>query len=128
MTPLEVGRQLIELCRQLKHEEAMATLYAKDVISVEAMPMTLAKLPAEARGIEAVIAKARWWADNHVVHALTCEGPFAHGDRFMLRFTYDVTNKPTSIRRRLDEMALFTVRDDQIVREEFFYAGDWPVA
>lgn len=122
MTTLEVGRQLVELCRQMKHDEAMRTLYARDCVSVEAAPMEIMEAPpAEARGIDAVIAKATWWADNHIVHALRCDGPFPHGDRFIVRFTYDLTHKPTNSPRRMDEMALFTVAGGKIVREEFFY-------
>ena len=38
-----------------------------------------------------------------------------------MRFTYDVTNKPSGRRMQMDETALFTVENDKIVREEFFY-------
>jgi hypothetical protein len=35
MTPLEVGKKLVELCNQGKNHEAMETLYAPDIVSVE---------------------------------------------------------------------------------------------
>jgi len=116
---LDIAKKLVELCKQGKNQEAMETLYAPDIVSVEAMGMP--NLPAEVRGREAVFAKGKWWYDNHVVHAATCEGPYPHGDRFIVRFSYDITNKPTNTRRQMDEMALFTVKDGKIVREEFFY-------
>ncbi|HEU4735245.1 MAG TPA: nuclear transport factor 2 family protein [Kofleriaceae bacterium] len=119
MTTLEIGKKLVELCQQGKHMEAMETLYAPDIVSVEAAAMP--GLPAEVRGRDAVLAKGKTWSENHTVHAGTCEGPFPHGDRFIVRFSYDVTHKPTSARRKLDEMALFTVKGGKIVREEFFY-------
>jgi len=119
MTTLEIGKQLVELCKQHKNDEAMAKLYSKDIVSVEAAAMPGS--PAEVRGIEAVTAKSKWWVDNHTVHSGTCEGPFPHGDRFIVRFTYDVTHKPSNQRRQMDETALFTVKDGKIVREEFFY-------
>jgi ketosteroid isomerase-like protein len=119
MNTLEVGTKLVELCKQGKTEEAKNTLYAKDIVSVEAGAPP--NMSAEVRGLDAVFAKGKWWTDNHVVHAATCEGPYPNGDRFIVRFTYDITHKPTNARRQMDETALFTVKDGKIVREEFFY-------
>lgn len=120
MTTLEIGKKLVELCNQGKNHEAMETLYAKDVVSVEAGAPP--GQSAEAHGIAAVIAKAQHWVNDHEVHKGTTEGPWPHGDKFIVRFTYDVTHKPTNSRRTLDEAALFTVKDGKIVREEFFYS------
>jgi ketosteroid isomerase-like protein len=119
MTTLETAKTLVELCKQGKNHAAMETLYAPDIVSIEAAAMPNA--PAETRGLEGVLAKSKWWADNHVVHAATCEGPWPHGDRFIVRFSYDITHKPSNSRRQLDETALFTVKNGKIVREEFFY-------
>jgi ketosteroid isomerase-like protein len=122
MTTLEIGRKLVELCKQGKNHEATEALYAPDIVSVEAAAMPGA--PAEVRGREAVFAKGKWWSDNHTVHSATCEGPWPHGDRFVVRFSYDVTNKPSGRRYQMDEAALFTVHNGKIVREEFFYVTD----
>jgi ketosteroid isomerase-like protein len=119
MTTLEVGKKLVELCKQGKNHEAMETLYSPDIVSVEAR--VVEGLPAEARGRAAVEAKSKWWSDNHTVHSASCDGPWPNGDRFVVRFTYDVTNKPSNQRFQMDEAALFTVKDGKIVREEFFY-------
>jgi ketosteroid isomerase-like protein len=120
MTNLEIGKKLVELCQQGKNQEAMAALYAKDIVSVEAAGNP--SMPAESRGIDAVNAKGKWWYDNHTVHSATAEGPYPHGsDRFAVRFSYDLTNKPSNKRMKFDEIAVFTVKDDKIVREEFYY-------
>jgi ketosteroid isomerase-like protein len=66
--------------------------------------------------------KGKEWMANHEVHSAKVEGPWPHGDKFIVRFTYDVTNKPSGKRFNMDEAALFTVVGDKIVREEFFYA------
>jgi ketosteroid isomerase-like protein len=51
-------------------------------------------------------------------------GPYPHGDdRFAVRFVYDITQKPTGRRVMMDEVAVFTVANGKIVREEFYYKG-----
>ncbi len=120
MSTMEVGNKLVELCKQGQNLQAIETLYAPDIVSVEAM--TMPNMPAEMNGIEAIKGKTKWWLENHEVHSSACEGPYPHGDRFIVRFQYDVTNKPSQRRMQMDEMALFTVKDGKIAREEFFYA------
>lgn len=119
MTTLEVGKKLVELCKQNKNDEAVKTLYSPDIVSVEAMSMP--NMPAEIKGIEAVEAKGKWWMENHEIHSATVEGPYPNGDKFVVHFNYDVTNKPSKQRMKMDEMGLFTVEHGKIVREEFFY-------
>ena len=121
MTAFEVGKKLVELCNQGKAKEAMETLYSHDISSVEAQ--TMPNMPAEMQGIKAVIGKSQWWADNHTIHSASCEGPFPNGDRFIVRFQFDVTNKPSNKRIKMDEMGLYTVQNGKIVREEFFYTA-----
>lgn len=119
MTTLEVGKKLVELCKQNKNDEAVKTLYSPGIVSVEAMSMP--NMPAEIKGIEAVEAKGKWWMENHEIHSATVEGPYPNGDKFVVHFNYDVTNKPSKQRMKMDEMGLFTVEHGKIVREEFFY-------
>jgi hypothetical protein len=122
MTNVEIGKKLVELCQQGKNQEAADTLYAKDIISVEAAGGP--NMPAETRGIDAIHAKGKWWSDNHTVHSAVTEGPYPHGsDKFGVKFVYDVTNKPSNQRRKFEELAVYTVKDGKIVREEFYYAA-----
>ena len=121
MTTLEVGQRLVALCREGKNDEAMKELYSPDVVSVEAGAPP--GMSAETRGIDAVVAKGAWWAENHTIHSAKVEGPFPHGDRFIVRFTYDITIKQANQRITMDEAALFTVADGKMVREEFFYTA-----
>lgn len=121
MTTLEIGKKLVELCRQGKNHEAMETLYSRDIVAVEAGAPP--GMSAEARGLDAVLAKSKWWNENHVVHSASLDGPWPNGDRFIVRFSYDLTHKPSNRRFQMDEAALFTVKDGKIVREEFFYTA-----
>lgn len=120
MDTLEVGKKLVELCKQGKNDEAMESLYAQDIVSVEAGAPP-GDSP-ERRGLPAIREKSVWWNSNHVIHSATVEGPFPNGDRFAVRFTYDVTAKHLgNARITMDEVALYTVKNGKIVREEFFY-------
>jgi len=76
---------------------------------------------AESRGVKAVAEKGKQWIANHEVHSSKLEGPWPHGNRFVVRFTFDVTNKPSGRRLQMDEVGVFTVENEKIVREEFFY-------
>ena len=120
MTALEIAKKYVALCKEDKNHVAIETLFSKDIVSVEAgAPLGQ---PAEVRGVQAVIEKGKQWTANHEVHSAKCEGPWPNGNRFIVRFSYDVTNKPSGRRLQMDEAALFTVENDKIVREEFFYS------
>jgi ketosteroid isomerase-like protein len=121
MNTLEVGKKLVELCNKGENMQAVESLYSPDIVSVEAQSMP--NMPAEMRGMQAVIGKAKWWNENHTVHSSSAQGPFPHGDRFAVLFKFDVTNKPSNQRFQMEEVALYTVKDGKIVREEFFYTG-----
>ena len=119
MTVMEVGKKLVEFCQKGENLKAIETLYSPNIVSVEAADMP--GMPAEMRGMEAILGKNKWWTANHEIHSASCEGPFPHGNRFIVHFAYDVTNKPTQKRMQMNEMALYTVKDDKIIHEEFFY-------
>ncbi len=119
MNAMQIGKQLVELCRQGKNDEAQASLYAADAVSVEAAAMP--DMEREAKGLDAIKAKGQWWVDNHEVHSLSITGPWPHDDRFIVGFQMDVTNKPSGQRMQMEEVGLYTVKDGKIVREEFFY-------
>ena len=118
----EIGKKLVELCKAGKNAEAMDTLYSPNIVSVEAL--SVGEQSPRTDGIAGVKGKAEWWVNNHEIHSASAEGPWPHGDRFIVRFNYDVTAKagPMAGKRMvIDEAALFTVKDGKIVKEEFFY-------
>jgi ketosteroid isomerase-like protein len=121
-TATDVGNELVALCQAGKNLECINTLYADDIVSVEAFapPGT----DRTVKGIEAIRGKHDWWTKNHVVHSAETYGPYPHGDdKFAVRFVYDITHKPTERRVMMDEVAVFTVANGKIVREEFYYKG-----
>jgi hypothetical protein len=68
-----------------------------------------------------VHGKGEWWTANHDVHSFETAGPYLNGDQFALRFKVDVTRKQTGERVHMDEVGLYTVKNDKIVEERFFY-------
>ena len=119
MNTLEIGKKLVDLCREGKNEEAVNTLFAADIVSVEAGAPPGQE--ATTQGIAGVLGNGKWWFDNHIVHSAKVEGPWPHGDRFIVRFSFDVTFKPDNKRFAMEEAALYTVANGKIVKEEFFY-------
>ena len=119
MTTQEVATKLFKLCEQGKFMEAVNTLYSKDIVSVE--PMAMNGMPAETRGFDAVHGKSVWWEDNHEVHSCKVQGPFVAGDKFIVEFDIDVTNKHSKKRMLMKEAGLYVVAYGKVVREDFFY-------
>jgi ketosteroid isomerase-like protein len=118
----EVGQKLVALCKEGKFLEAVQTLYAPNIVSVEVHGDE--KMPARMEGIEAVLGKGKWWVENHTVHSSDVQGPFPHGDRFIVFFMLDITPKSGPMagkRMKMNEAGLYTVKDGKIVHEEFFY-------
>ena len=120
MTTLEIGKQLVELCNAGKGDEAIEKLYSPDIVSVEAGAPP-GQSP-EKVGIEAIRGKAQWWRNAHDIHSSSAVGPYPNGDRFAVVFEFDVTFKERNQRFTMKEVALYTVKNDKIVREEFFYS------
>ena len=122
MDAKEVGEKLVELCRRGGNLEAVTTLYDKDIVSVEAMSRPGSS--GETRGIDAVHKKNEEWIEGHGIHSVNIVGPFPHGDRFAVLYDYDVTPNSGPMkdqRMKMQEVAVYEVRDGKIVREEFYY-------
>jgi ketosteroid isomerase-like protein len=120
MNTMVIARKMVDLCRQGKNTEALDTLFADDIVSVEAVAAP--GMPSrEIKGLPGVKAKGEWWVSNHEIHSANVTGPWPHDERFIVGFQYDVTHKPSGQRIKMDEAGLYTVKNGKIVREEFFY-------
>ena len=117
MNTQEVAQELVSLCRQGKFAEAGEKYWADDVLSVEPMGEN-----PESRGKQAARAKGEWWSTHHETHDVKVEGPYINGDDFTVQFIMDVTNKDNHQRLKMDEVALYNVKDGKIAEERFFYS------
>jgi ketosteroid isomerase-like protein len=114
-----VAEELVAFCRAGRNMDAINTLYSPDIVSVESMGNE--QMPREMKGIDAIRQKNKWWSENNEVHSANVDGPFVGEDKFAVYYNYDITFKPTGQRTPMEEMALYTVRDGKVVREQFFY-------
>ena len=122
MTTQEVANQLVALCRAGRNIEAVEMLLSPDVVSVEAMGDET--MPAVMNGRDAIRGKNEWWVNNHKVHSSRVKGPYPNGDRFAVIFDFEVTpavGPMAGKRMRMEEVAVYTVADGKVAREEFFY-------
>ena len=118
MDTKELAKAFTNLCAKGEFDAAGQKFWSDDVVSREPMPGDMAIV----KGRKAVQAKGEWWYANHDVHSVKVEGPYVHGNQFVVRFTMDVTPK-TGSRMTMDEVGVFTVANGKIVDESFFYGG-----
>lgn len=117
MNTEEVATKLVEHCRNGEWMKAVDELYSKDIVSVEAHAME--NMPAEMRGIDQVRGKTEWWEKNMEVHSANVGAPFVAGDKFVVQFDVDVTDKASNKRMQMSEVGIYKVKDGKVAREEF---------
>jgi hypothetical protein len=118
MSTRTVATKLVELCNQGKNFDVMRTMYSPQIVSVEGDG-------AETEGQGPVIEKSQVWQGNNQIHSQKVRGPFFNGpNQFAVHFAFEVTRKTTGKRVALEEVAVYTVANDRITREQFFYDGE----
>jgi hypothetical protein len=117
MSLQSVGKQFVDLCNLGKNFDVMRTMYSPDIVSVEGDGQ-------ETAGQTPVIQKSEDWVKLNTIDGQKIRGPFFNGpNQFAIHFTFDVTPKSTGQRVTLEEVGVYTVKNDKITREQFFYAG-----
>ena len=113
-----VAEQFVDLCNQGKNFDVMRTMYAPDIVSVEGDGK-------ETTGQGPVIKKSEVWQSQNTISGEKVLGPFFNGpNQFAVHFTFEVTPKATGKRVSIEEVGIYTVKDDKITREQFFYDGE----
>jgi ketosteroid isomerase-like protein len=121
MTSGKIAERLVALCREGKFVDAIEELYSQDVVSVEAMDYR--GTGREMAGKEAVIRKNQEWFLDKVVTRVEVMGPYLSPERIAVRYEFDWTVKETGEVVKFDEVAVYSVADGRIVREEFLYGA-----
>ncbi|MHA7873995.1 SnoaL-like domain-containing protein [Roseivivax sp.] len=121
MTVREIAEELVAGCREGRTRENLDKLYAEDAVSVEAEPMK-GMDSAETHGLDGIRGKHDWWDSAMEVLEGHVGGPFMHGgDRFAVHFKMKAKDKASGEVTDMEEVAVYHVSGDKIVREEFFY-------
>ncbi|MEO0383455.1 MAG: SnoaL-like domain-containing protein [Pseudomonadota bacterium] len=122
MTLQEIADALINHCRNGTEAEGLNTLYADDVVSIEALAQPGGG-PQVFKGLDALRGKHAYWDNAMEQVSIEAGGPYPHQpDKFALTFKGQATVKETGEPFEMDEIAIYTVKDGKIAREEFFYA------
>lgn len=115
MTTAELAAKIVAINRESDQADHYGELYAPDAVSVE----TFSGTPEEYRGLDAIRKKAAdWYADVEEIHAMAVSDPLVATNSFAVTYTIDVTSKSMG-RSSMTELAIYTVADGKIVREEF---------
>jgi len=116
MSTTTVATRLVELCRQGKFGQAQEELYAREARSVE--PETHASGPlGNVEGLAAIRRKAQLFDETcSELHGVTVSEPQIAGSFFSLTMGLEEGG-----RRSIDEVCVYEVANDKIVREQFFY-------
>jgi len=117
MSLRSLATQFVDLCNQGKNFDVMRSLYAPNIVSVEGDG-------SQTMGQQQVIRKSEVWAANNTIHSERVRGPYYNGPRFAVHYTFEVTRKDSGEKVTLEEVGVYTVELDRIIREEFFYDGE----
>ncbi len=117
MTTREVADRFYELAEQGNFEQILTDLYDERAKSIEPANSPWQNVD----GLESIRAKGtQWQAMIHEMHGGYTNKPDVAGNYFVCTMGMDVTLKGQP-RMKLDEVALYEVRNGKIVLEQFFF-------
>lgn len=120
MTTQEIANRLVALNRANDYHTIYQELYSLDVVSVEKWSGET----TEYKGMQAVLDKmAAWEKGVGEVHEIRVSEPLVADKSFAVTFYMDVTfvegGMTPAGRTQMIELAIYTVEDGKIIREEF---------
>jgi uncharacterized protein YbjT (DUF2867 family)/ketosteroid isomerase-like protein len=117
-SPQEVISRYVGLLRQGDFAAAI-DLLAEDVVRVA--PLEGEASAAGLRGVAAIMENAQRLTADYQIRDVAIDGPYAHGDRFAVQFTFDQVHIPTGKPETAEKMSLYTVNDTAITTEQVFH-------
>ncbi len=117
---IKIGRSFVQAMRDRRGLVSVDEMYAENAQSIEAVVPPVRQYRVT-KGREAIKGKREDWLATHEIQELDVDGPYVHPpNRFAVRFRAEVTQKATSERLTLREIAVYSVTEGKIVLEEFF--------
>lgn len=116
-----IANACIALWNQLKFSEAYELYYAEDAVKCE--PTAIGDYPNEIQGRDTLAAQEESIQNDLMeTHSISVsEGPFIGANGFSVIIKSDFTVKATQERHIFREVGVYTVKEEKIVREEFFF-------
>lgn len=118
MTTQQVANNLVKLCREGKHKEAVQELYSPEIVSVEpeGTPNRIVK------GLEAIAVKSSQFESSiEKINSSFVSDPIVAEKYFSCSMLMNVQMKGAPVAIDMDEICVYTVNEGKIVREEFFH-------
>ena len=120
MSTQEVANRFNELGQTGQYDKIQDELYAENAVSIEPEKAHSMGLN-NAEGINAIREKGKRFNEMvEEMHGGYSTEPVVAGNHFCLAMGMDVTFKGTG-RTKIDEIAVYEVKDGKIVKEQFFY-------
>jgi hypothetical protein len=118
MTTQDVANRLHELFNEGKWAEAQEELFSEDAESVEPPH---SKGMQSVKGLDAIRKKGQQFNEMvEEMHGGYTSEPIVAGNHIAFGMGIDATYKGMG-RQKMDEIALYEVKDGKIVKEQFFY-------
>jgi hypothetical protein len=118
MTTQEVANRFNELSQTGQWEQIQTELFADNAVSIE--PPTSPGMQS-AEGLSAIKEKGKRFDEMvEEMHGGYSSAPVVGGRFFSVAMGMDCTMKGMG-RQKMDEIALYEVKDGKIVKEQFFY-------
>ena len=114
MTIKKIAHQLIRLCQSGQFEKAYNTLFADNAISIEPDGIIT-------DGLSAILKKSESFKTDIEFVSCTFERPQFAGNYFSMIQTYHSLIRKTSEKKKMQEIVVYKVENEQIVEERFFY-------
>ena len=117
MTTQEVADRFNELAQQGNFEQILAELFSQDAKSIEPAQSNWQSV----QGLDKIMEKGKAWHDmTEEMHSGYTGTPIVAGNFFSCTMGMDVTVKGQG-RMKMDEIAVYEVKDGKIVSEQFFF-------
>ena len=121
MTTQEIADLFYQFSQENNWNRIQEELYSDDAESIEPEHVAAMGGLVHARGRDALKQKAEKFREDVVeVHGGSTGKPIVAGNYFAVPMMMDATTKSMG-RMKMDEIALYEVRDGKIVKEQFFY-------
>lgn len=118
LTTQDVARRFDELAKQNRFDLIVDELYSPDAVSIEPAG---ARLP-NAEGIAAIKKKSEDFnAQIEEMLGGWCSEPVVGGNFFSVAMGMECTMKGAPGPIKMDEIAVYEVKDGKIVKEQFFF-------